>query len=314
MSESSKRTMESAVRHRSSKRRRRRGACGSDGNGRNDPLASLALDWIACGKRVVFITGAGVSVASGVPTFRGNDDAVWSTFLYEWGTREKFEKNPPEWYATFWRAYFDDAIMKGYAPNPAHCALAEICALCPDTVRVITQNVDRLHSTGEAAIPRRALIEIHGRTGAYKCFTEDCVYESKREHIVALPFSKTSNDDENNEFIRCPECSAVMCPNCLLFDEDYESHDTYRFDEAVDEWIENADAIVFVGTSFAVGITSIALERASSRQPSPAAVFNINPAHCVPRGKATKAIVEEVRENAEVALPRLAHLVKGNAP
>lgn len=86
---------------------------------------------LLAGKNVVFITGAGLSVSSGIPPYRGQvrrhpslcrvaaskplirvltlvflvfpqDDATWSKFVTSWGTRRKFNRDPIKWWNTFW--------------------------------------------------------------------------------------------------------------------------------------------------------------------------------------------------------------------
>ncbi|CAN0559526.1 unnamed protein product, partial [Ectocarpus sp. 12 AP-2014] len=57
-----------------------------------------------------------------------------------------------------------------------------------------------------------------------------------------------------NERARCPGCGEASSPMSLLFDEDYDSHSFYEFEKAED-WFKEADAVVFVGTSFAVTLT-----------------------------------------------------------
>ena len=54
----------------------------------------------------------------------------------------------------------------------------------------------------------------------------------------------------------CPSCHTPVLPQFLMFDELYESHDYYQWRKAL-QWIANADAYVFVGTSMAVGITEV---------------------------------------------------------
>ncbi|CAN0557698.1 unnamed protein product, partial [Ectocarpus sp. 12 AP-2014] len=56
------------------------------------------------------------------------------------------------------------------------------------------------------------------------------------------------------EMPRCPGCGEASSPMSLLFDEDYDSHSFYEFEKAED-WFKEADAVVFVGTSFAVTLT-----------------------------------------------------------
>ena len=90
-----------------------------------DACATLAgaLDAVASGYLVV-VTGAGVSHASGIPTFRGTDPgAVWKRDVTELGTNRYFEEDPAgSW--TWYTSRFDMVLEK--QPNPAHQALAAI--------------------------------------------------------------------------------------------------------------------------------------------------------------------------------------------
>ena len=111
--------------------------------------------------RVVFITGAGLSVASGIPTYRGGKDATWSNFVYKWGTREKFLKDPLEWYNTFWLATHHKKSYLTAKPNVGHRTVA-LLARRFKGVRVITQNIDGLHLRGKHYVPDEQLVEVHG--------------------------------------------------------------------------------------------------------------------------------------------------------
>jgi NAD-dependent deacetylase len=59
----------------------------------------------------------------------------------------------------------------------------------------------------------------------------------------------------------CPACGNPVMPQALLFDEGYHSHTFYQFERA-EEWLSQADCLVFLGTSFAVRLTSVALDHA----------------------------------------------------
>merc|ERR1719420_1243677 len=93
---------------------------------------------------VVFVTGAGLSTASGIPTFRHSPDAVWSGNVWTSATRDAFRKNPLEWWNSFWLESFP-LHFEGYSPNDGHEAIADICNMARADVKVITQNVDGLH-------------------------------------------------------------------------------------------------------------------------------------------------------------------------
>src|SRR5215212_327799 len=100
-------------------------------------------------RRVVVLTGAGVSADSGIPTFRG-PGGLWRNFHpEELATPEAFRRDPAlvwEWYE--WRR----KLVREAKPNAAHEALARL----PDAV-VVTQNVDSLHARGGS----RDVVELH---------------------------------------------------------------------------------------------------------------------------------------------------------
>ena len=97
--------------------------------------------------RITVLTGAGVSAASGVPTFRGAD-GMWKNFRPEaLATAEAFGRDPKlvwEWYA--WRRF----RLAACDPNPAHRVLAEWSLRFPN-FKLITQNVDGLHERASAS-------------------------------------------------------------------------------------------------------------------------------------------------------------------
>ena len=123
---------------------------------------------------VVFVTGAGMSVASGVPAFRGKD-GVWDRHVLEWGTRERFLADPATWWAEFWDKTHGPALGKpGIEPNEGHRALGRIMQR-HTSCKLVTQNIDHLHTLGGS--PPDRTIEVHGRFGLLKCVsTAGCRY------------------------------------------------------------------------------------------------------------------------------------------
>jgi len=181
---------------------------------RSEPLATAlerVADLFLSPARVVIVTGAGISVASGIPPFRGSADAVWETSVWEWGTKRKFLEDPRAWYDAFWLPQFKGLL--GAAPNPAHEAIAQLTRAFPERVSVVTQNIDRLHSAAPWAVADSNLIEIHGRMDQAKCFTARCPFESAQTAQFSAPV-QTSADVP-----LCAHCGAVVAPNALLFDE-----------------------------------------------------------------------------------------------
>lgn len=108
------------------------------------------------------MTGAGVSAESGIATFRGDDDSIWSRFSpHELATESAFVQHPERvwsWYQ--WRR----RQIAQATPNAAHLALARL-EQCVPSMTLVTQNVDGLHQ----AAGTQNLIELHGNIMRSKC-------------------------------------------------------------------------------------------------------------------------------------------------
>ena len=264
-------------------------------------------------QRVLFITGAGLSVHSGIPPYRGSTDAVWSNFVTSYATRKKFLSNPLDWWNKFWLATHYKTEYLNAEPNLGHDALAYLCRRCPNAC-VITQNVDGLHTT--SGIPDAQLIEIHGSMhGGFKCINDTCTQVEQHIDHTVVDLSACAKDptaqpgDVNFELAKvpvCPDCSDPLLPQALLFDEEYSSHPYYEWD-AANDWIEDACAIVFVGTSFSVGLTHIALEASRKKKPT-VALFNINLTPSQLKIYDARRMHDMVGPSEQV-LPLLAHVV-----
>ncbi len=184
------------------------------------------VEIIMSSKYLIAFTGAGISAESGVPTFRGSPDSLWSRFKpEELATPEAFLRNPRrvwEWYV--WRM----SIIKKAKPNDAHLGLARLEELgilkC-----VVTQNVDGLHSRAGS----KYIIELHGNIWRVKCSNPSCNYKAILEDIPKeIP-------------PKCPYCSSLLRPDVVWFGEPL---DPEIWDRAVNE-ASKADAILVIGTS-----------------------------------------------------------------
>jgi NAD-dependent SIR2 family protein deacetylase len=204
---------------------------------------------IARSERVVFLTGAGLSVASGLAPYRKSKDAVWSRFITEWGTIERFHENPAAWWREFWIKAHGDLAKSDVVPNPGHLAITKMVRRSPEHL-VITQNIDGLHR--RAGVRDDQLVEIHGRHDRFICCDASC-----KRFEDPLPSADLSEVDAGI-FPRCDQCSAPLRPLVLLFDEMYESHPAYQMRKAR-RALNDAEIILFVGTSFSVGITDYAV-------------------------------------------------------
>src|SRR3954447_24163950 len=87
-------------------------------------IALVAQTLSAKGARTLVLTGAGISLASGIPTFRGSDDgAVWATTAMERATWSHFQRQPVDSWSWYRQRL---ASASAAAPNPGHRALSRL--------------------------------------------------------------------------------------------------------------------------------------------------------------------------------------------
>lgn len=202
---------------------------------------------------LLVVTGAGVSHASGIPTFRGTDrDAIWKRDVTELGTYGFFEEDP----VGSWRWYLDRfAAVLPAAPNAAHVALvalerAQVARGRP--FLLVTQNVDVLHERAGS----KALVKVHGSADRVRCVRRRCVHAAPTGSIPRpeADIARFAADPRRETLPRCPACGDLLRQHVLWFDEAYASHASYDFERALD-FAMGAAAMLFVGTSFSVGAT-----------------------------------------------------------
>lgn len=261
-----------------------------DDAGERDLLAALRR-----GGAVAVVTGAGVSLASGIPTFRGSDPgAIWSRDVTSLGTHRYFREDP----AGSWRWYLDrfDGLTDK-VPNAAHLSLATLERLQTDrggAFTLVTQNVDPLHERAGT----RTLYKVHGSSDRVRCSTESgCEHGAPRGSlpIETADFSRFRAAPIAANLPLCPACSALLRPHILWFDEFYTDHADYQFGRAL--WaLKHASVVIFVGTSFSVAVTHLALEQVKGGRVE---VFAIDPNHRPPDD------VRWIQRAAEDALPSL---------
>src|SRR5436190_16050145 len=125
----------------------------------------------------IALTGAGISVPSGIPDFRTPGKGLWEKAdPMKVAHIDGFRRDPRE----FWRFYrprFE--VLEGIEPNPAHAALAELerRGLLD---AVVTQNIDRLHR----AAGSQRVIELHGSIATASC--QSCEAGYPLEQVESL--------------------------------------------------------------------------------------------------------------------------------
>jgi NAD-dependent deacetylase len=198
-------------------------------------------------RRAVALTGAGVSVPSGIPDFRTPEKGLWAKVdPMEVAHIDVFERDLERFWS-YYRPRFHDLGDK--RPNGAHEALAEFerRGLIEG---VITQNIDRLHR----AAGSREVIEVHGSIETSSCVA--CGAGFGLEEVEDL-------FDERGVAI-CAACEGPVKPDVVLFGELLPAEAIGR---AV-ELAEGADLMLCVGSSLAVhpvaGLPQLTLEAGGS--------------------------------------------------
>ncbi|MDQ6711044.1 MAG: NAD-dependent deacylase [Candidatus Dormibacteraeota bacterium] len=200
-----------------------------------------AADLLARARTAIAFTGAGVSVESGIPHFRG-EGGLWTKFdPYKVAHIETFRRDP----AQYW-TYSLNHRRADAEPNPAHRALAELQRdgrLGP----VITQNTDGLHQKAGT----RDVIELHGSSMAVVCL--DC--------DARFPRAEVDSINRRSCPPPCPSCGGrFLKPTVVLFGEPLpvealdHAHDVAR----------RTDLVLVIGSSMqvypAAGIPRLALQ------------------------------------------------------
>ena len=224
------------------------------------------------GDLLLVVTGAGTSHASGLPTFRGHDPgAVWRQSDISVATFAYFLNDPVghwSWYINRFKA------MQTAAPNPAHESLAWLQSWHEERggrFLLVTQNIDLLHEAAGSRDP----IKVHGTVARVRCSVDGCINGAPSGSMPrdAVDFEVFERQPALANIPTCPECGALVRVHVLLFDEYYTGHADYRYDE-VERAAYEADSMLFIGTSFSVGVTDLLL-RAGIERGVP--MFSIDP-------------------------------------
>ena len=219
----------------------------------NDPVIAEEISAAAAilrgAKRVVALTGAGVSAESGVPTFRGAG-GLWEGYpVQEVATPQAFAANP----ARVWRFYEERRRnLTRVSPNPAHHVLARWQDRF-ERFTLVTQNVDGLHR----AAGSRDVLELHGSIWEIRCTS--CGH-SREDRTVPLPALPPV----------CASCGGMERPGVVWFGE-YLPPDVM---DAATDATQRCEVLVVVGTSAVVypaaGLVGVAAGRGAK-------VIEVNP-------------------------------------
>lgn len=176
-------------------------------------------------KRIVVLTGAGISAESGIKTFRA-EDGLWEEHRVEdVATPEGFAADP-ELVQRFYNGRRTQLLSDTVKPNAAHIALAKLEEAYGDRLLIVTQNIDNLHERAGS----KNVIHMHGELLKMRCAYTDIIYPIRGDISI---------DD------RCECCGmrGALRPHIVWFGEM-----PLQMDEIYDA-LEGCDLFVAIGTS-----------------------------------------------------------------
>lgn len=226
-------------------------------------------------KKVVFVTGAGISQESGIPTFRGKD-GLWRNYdAMKLATIDAFYDNPKlvwEWYNERRQNIFNSE------PNLGHKAIAELENFVK--VFVLTQNIDGLHQKAGSS----NVLELHGSIVKIKCTVCDFKDELLTEFSNLPPLCK---------------CGNILRPDVVWFGEGLPQ-DVWQ--EAIIQ-ASSCDVMIIAGTSLVVSPANTLPIYAKQNN---AVLIEINPDETIMSSDMDLSI----RSTSAVALPELISIFK----
>jgi NAD-dependent deacetylase len=200
-----------------------------------EALIDEVRGWLDESRRVVVLTGAGISTDSGIPDFRG-PNGVWTRNhgAERMATLQTYMSDP-EVRRQSWRNRLEHPAWAA-EPNPGHRALVELQARgILDTL--VTQNIDGLHQA--AGIDPESVVEIHGTMHEVVCMSCDERAPMQR----ALDRVRAGEDDPP-----CRTCGGILKSATISFGQNLVPEDLQRAAEAA----ERADFLLAVGTTLGV--------------------------------------------------------------
>jgi len=238
-----------------------------------------ACNIITSASRTIAFTGAGISVESGIPPFRG-EGGLWNKYDPSTFDIDFFHNNTKESWDAIKTIFYE--LFGKVKPNKAHYALAEMGELGL-LKGVITQNVDNLHYDAGNKIVH----EFHGNLKKVVCLK--CKNKFQIDEI-----------DINQDIPSCNKCGGVLKPDVIFFGEAVpEKPSIDSFAEA-----KKADCFILVGTTGEVAPANMIPRIAKENR---AKIIEINPV----KSQYTDSITDIfIQEKAAKALTEILNLIK----
>jgi NAD-dependent deacetylase len=175
-------------------------------------------------RRVVAFTGAGISVESGIPPFRGKD-GLWNKYDPINFEIDYFKRNPEKSWLTIRKIFFEKFVEA--KPNAAHFLLADM-EVGNKLDSIITQNIDNLHQQAGS----RNVIEFHGNSRFLVCLDCGMSYEVAKVDLNKLPPG-------------CNSCGGLLKPDFVFIGEPIPEK---AYLMAIRE-VQRCDVLIVIGTT-----------------------------------------------------------------
>ncbi|MGH1563939.1 NAD-dependent protein deacetylase [Mumia sp. DW29H23] len=229
---------------------------------------------LLAGRRVVALTGAGISTDSGIPDYRGPDSVPRQPMTYQ-----EFVATPQAQQRYWARAHVGWRHMTGAAPNAAHHALVAL-ERAGVVDAVITQNVDGLHE----AAGQRELVALHGRIADVACLgcgarTPRAALHDRLDTLnpgygagaYAIAPDGDAVLEETSDFrvARCVSCGGILKPDVVFFGESVPKPRVAHCRALVD----GAEALLVVGSSLQV-MSGLRFVRQAAKAGTPVVIVN----------------------------------------
>jgi NAD-dependent SIR2 family protein deacetylase len=246
---------------------------------------------VLAGRRVVVLTGAGMSTDSGIPDYRGPDSPPSNPMTIRQFTSDVAFRQ------RYWaRNHVGWRHMAATMPNAGHRALAAL-ERAEVVTGVITQNVDLLHTKAGS----RTVIDLHGTYARVVCLA--CDFSMSRSALadelealnpgfleraeqvggiaVAPDADALVSETGSFRFVDCPRCAGMLKPDIVYFGENVPRARVQQAYSLVDE----ADALLVAGSSLTV-FSGLRFVRYAASAGKPVAIINRGPT----RGDALAAV------------------------
>ena len=246
------------------------------GNEETQAALRAAVEAISASSYLTAFTGAGISVESGVPPFRGTE-GLWSRYDPRTLEIDYFDAAPEVCWPVIREIFYDH--FRAAAPNPAHLLLARLEER-GKLKALITQNIDDLHHQAGS----REVIEYHGNSRMLLCRNCGKRYEARTVDLTTLP-------------PRC-SCGEILKPDFVFFGEGIPPQAVAQSERAA----AKTDVMLLIGTTGEV-YPAAALPRAASR--NGATIIEINPERSLYTGEISDIFVQMRAGEAAEQLQRL---------